>query len=345
MAIEDIDAYRGQRGVRAGAARLAPATSTPTPRSSIRAAAPSPSATRSGPPGPPDGHAASRLEAPAAATACRPCARRRHGQRHHHRNADARLVVHEGSTESPATDAPAAPRASGLATTKRLLSGGQRGDPRPADLGRGAGRRGTRHKATFAPADVTSEEQVSAALDLAGETARCGRSSTAPAAAAPCASSTGTAARFTRALHGGRHRQPDRVRSTCCGSPPRAWRKTEPVDGERGVVVMTASVAAFEGQIGQIPYAASKAGIVGMTIVAARDLASRLIRVCTIAPGIFDTPMLGRLPEEVRASLARTVPIPSRLGEPDEYAPAGRCASSRTRCSTARRSGSTAPSG
>ena len=96
--------------------------------------------------------------------------------------------------------------------------------------------------------------------------------------------------------------------------------KNEPLAGDRGVVILTASVAAFEGQIGQIPYASSKAGIVGMTIVAARDLASRAIRVCTIAPGTFDTPLLARVSEEVRASLAATVPHPSRLGQPDEYA-------------------------
>jgi NAD(P)-dependent dehydrogenase (short-subunit alcohol dehydrogenase family) len=94
----------------------------------------------------------------------------------------------------------------------------------------------------------------------------------------------------------------------------------EPLDGDRGVVILTASVAAFEGQIGQIPYASSKAGVVGMTIVAARDLASKAIRVCTIAPGTFDTPMLARVSEEVRASLATTVPHPSRLGLPDEFA-------------------------
>lgn len=96
--------------------------------------------------------------------------------------------------------------------------------------------------------------------------------------------------------------------------------KNEPVDGDRGVVILTASVAAFEGQIGQIPYASSKAGIVGMTIVAARDLASRNIRVVTIAPGTFDTPILARLSEDVRDSLAKTVPHPSRLGRPEEYA-------------------------
>jgi len=94
----------------------------------------------------------------------------------------------------------------------------------------------------------------------------------------------------------------------------------EPLDGDRGVIVLTASVAAFEGQIGQIPYASSKAGVVGMTIVAARDLASKAVRVNTIAPGTFDTPLLARLSDPVRASLAASVPHPSRLGEPDEYA-------------------------
>ena len=96
--------------------------------------------------------------------------------------------------------------------------------------------------------------------------------------------------------------------------------RNEPADGDRGVCILTASVAAWEGQIGQIPYAASKAGIVGMTIVAARDLANKQIRVCTIAPGTFDTPLLAQLSEEVRASLAKSVPHPSRLGAPDEYA-------------------------
>ncbi|MDM8010943.1 MAG: SDR family NAD(P)-dependent oxidoreductase [Parasphingorhabdus sp.] len=96
--------------------------------------------------------------------------------------------------------------------------------------------------------------------------------------------------------------------------------KNEPIDGERGVVIMTASVAAFEGQIGQIPYASAKAGVVGMTIVAARDLASHQIRVCTIAPGVFDTPILERVKPEVRESLGAAVPHPRRLGRPDEFA-------------------------
>lgn len=96
--------------------------------------------------------------------------------------------------------------------------------------------------------------------------------------------------------------------------------KNEALDGERGACVLTASVAAYEGQIGQIPYASAKAGIVGMTLVAARDLASRLIRVCTIAPGLFDTPLLAGLPEEIRQSLGASVPHPARLGTPDEFA-------------------------
>lgn len=96
--------------------------------------------------------------------------------------------------------------------------------------------------------------------------------------------------------------------------------KNEPIDGERGACVLTASVAAFEGQIGQIPYTASKAGIVGMTLVAARDLAQRQIRVCTIAPGLFDTPLLARLPEHVKTALGASVPHPARLGRPDEFA-------------------------
>jgi NAD(P)-dependent dehydrogenase (short-subunit alcohol dehydrogenase family) len=86
------------------------------------------------------------------------------------------------------------------------------------------------------------------------------------------------------------------------------------------VIVNTASVAAFEGQIGQAAYSASKGGIVGMTLPIARDLARDGIRVVTIAPGIFDTPLLGSLPEPARLSLGQQVPFPSRLGRPEEYA-------------------------
>ena len=96
--------------------------------------------------------------------------------------------------------------------------------------------------------------------------------------------------------------------------------KNAPIDEERGACVLTASVAGYEGQIGQIPYASAKAGIIGMTIVAARDLATRMIRVCTIAPGLFDTPILAKLPDNIRQSLAASVPNPARLGHPSEYA-------------------------
>lgn len=94
----------------------------------------------------------------------------------------------------------------------------------------------------------------------------------------------------------------------------------EPLDGDRGVCVLTASVAAFEGQIGQINYAAAKAAVAGMTLPAARDLASVGIRVCTIAPGTFDTPLLARARDDVRESLAAAVPHPRRLGDPAEFA-------------------------
>ncbi|XP_071519300.1 3-hydroxyacyl-CoA dehydrogenase type-2 [Panulirus ornatus] len=91
-------------------------------------------------------------------------------------------------------------------------------------------------------------------------------------------------------------------------------------DGQRGVIVNTASVAAFDGQIGQAAYSASKGGIVGMTLPIARDLAPVGIRVCTIAPGLFKTPLLMNLPEKVQTFLAKTVPFPQRLGDPDEFA-------------------------
>ncbi|MBX3247983.1 MAG: 3-hydroxyacyl-CoA dehydrogenase [Myxococcales bacterium] len=98
-----------------------------------------------------------------------------------------------------------------------------------------------------------------------------------------------------------------------------AMSTNEPVRGERGVIVNTASIAAFDGQIGQAAYAASKGGVVGMTLPVARDLAPLGIRVMTIAPGTFDTPMLAGLPEEVRAALAAGIPNPARLGDPAEY--------------------------
>jgi NAD(P)-dependent dehydrogenase (short-subunit alcohol dehydrogenase family) len=100
-----------------------------------------------------------------------------------------------------------------------------------------------------------------------------------------------------------------------------AMAANEPdVEGERGAVVMTASIAAFDGQIGQAAYSASKGGVVGLTLPAARDLARWGIRVCTIAPGLFDTPLLAGLPEDTRTALGAQIPFPSRLGRPEEYA-------------------------
>ena len=100
-----------------------------------------------------------------------------------------------------------------------------------------------------------------------------------------------------------------------------ACAKLEPLeDGERGVMVFTASVAAFDGQVGQQAYSASKGGVVGMTLPMARDLAQHGIRVCTIAPGLFATPLMRTLPEPVQQSLAASIPFPPRLGKPEEFA-------------------------
>ena len=100
-----------------------------------------------------------------------------------------------------------------------------------------------------------------------------------------------------------------------------ACAKLEPLDGgERGVIMFTASVAAFDGQVGQQAYSASKGGLVGMTLPMARDLAQHGIRVCTVAPGLFATPLMQELPEPVQQSLAASIPFPSRLGKPSEFA-------------------------
>jgi NAD(P)-dependent dehydrogenase (short-subunit alcohol dehydrogenase family) len=100
-----------------------------------------------------------------------------------------------------------------------------------------------------------------------------------------------------------------------------AMQKNSPnADGERGVIVMTASVAAFDGQIGQVAYAASKGGVVGMTLPMARELASSGIRVVTVAPGLFLTPLLAGLPAEAQESLGKQAPFPARLGRPEEFA-------------------------
>ena len=108
----------------------------------------------------------------------------------------------------------------------------------------------------------------------------------------------------------------------CASQGAALMSKNDPgmADGSRGVIINTASVAAYEGQVGQVAYAASKGGVVGMTLPMARDLASLGIRVCSIAPGLFLTPMLQGLPQEVQDSLGQQVPFPSRLGDPAEYA-------------------------
>jgi NAD(P)-dependent dehydrogenase (short-subunit alcohol dehydrogenase family) len=172
----------------------------------------------------------------------------------------------------------------------------------------------------FAPADVTDTDGVEAALDLA--------ESLAPLRALVHCAGRGGAVRLVDrdGNPGSLEMYETVVRINLIGTfnvlrlAAARMAKNDPVDEERGVCVLTASVAAYEGQVGQIPYASAKAGVVGMTLVAARDLASRLIRVTTIAPGLFDTPILARLPENVRESLGSSVPHPSRLGVPDEYA-------------------------
>jgi NAD(P)-dependent dehydrogenase (short-subunit alcohol dehydrogenase family) len=174
--------------------------------------------------------------------------------------------------------------------------------------------------AEFAAADVTDPEAVSAGLDVI---ARRGP----VRALVHCAGRGGTVRLVERdGSPGSLETYENLVRTNLVGTfnvlrlVAARMARNEPVDGERGACVLTASVAAWEGQIGQIPYASAKAGVVGMTLVAARDLASKLIRVASIAPGAFDTPILARFSDEIRAGLAAVVPHPSRLGQPEEYA-------------------------
>jgi 3-hydroxyacyl-CoA dehydrogenase / 3-hydroxy-2-methylbutyryl-CoA dehydrogenase len=175
--------------------------------------------------------------------------------------------------------------------------------------------------AQFVRADVTDPDQVQAAVDAGAALPGGLRISV-------CCAGIGWAER-TAGKRGPHTLQPFEtvVRVNLIGTfnvlrlAAAAMRANEPTSsGERGVCVNTASIAAFDGQIGQISYSASKGGIVGMTLPAARDLASSGIRVCTIAPGTFDTPLLGALPEETREALGNAIPFPSRLGRPDEFA-------------------------
>jgi NAD(P)-dependent dehydrogenase (short-subunit alcohol dehydrogenase family) len=171
----------------------------------------------------------------------------------------------------------------------------------------------------FAAADVTDEDQVSAALDTA--------EASGPIRVVVNCAGIGTPGRIigrNGVLPLEQFRRVVDVNLVGTFNVVRlaADRMThnELLDDERGVIVMTASVAAFEGQTGQIAYSASKGGVHAMTIVAARDLADKRIRVNTIAPGIFLTPMLMTLPGEARSSLGAQIPHPARLGKPSEYA-------------------------
>jgi NAD(P)-dependent dehydrogenase (short-subunit alcohol dehydrogenase family) len=208
----------------------------------------------------------------------------------------------------------------GLAAARRLAAGGARvvvldlpgsdGERAAQELGEGA---------VFAPADVTDETAVAAALDAAE---RLG-----PFRVAVTCAGIGTPGKVLGrdgVLPLGTFERVIRVNLVGTFNVVRlaAERiaRAEPVGEERGVIVMTASVAAFDGQIGQAAYSASKAGVAGMTLPIARELASSWIRVVSIAPGLFDTPMLAGLPQEARDSLGRQVPHPARLGRPEEFA-------------------------
>lgn len=202
----------------------------------------------------------------------------------------------------------------GRATARALLEGGAAGVV-AMDLTEPAEPQPGLH---FVETDVTDEASVRAALAAAGEIA--------PLRVAVSCAGVGWAQRTVSKQ--GPHPLDvfaTVVRVNLIGTfnvirlAAEAMSALEPVGEERGVIVNTASVAAFDGQIGQAAYSASKGGVVGLTLPVARDLAGLKIRVVTIAPGLFDTPMLAALPEEARASLGAQVPHPSRLGEPREY--------------------------
>ena len=210
----------------------------------------------------------------------------------------------------------------GLAAAKRLLAGGAR--VVIADLPTSAGTKVARELgplAHFAPADVTNEADMAAACELAASLGNF-------RVLVHCAGRGGPVRLLDKEGNpGSLETYTDIVRTNLIGTfntlrmaASRMARNEVTDEGECGVCVLTASVAAYEGQIGQIGYASSKAGVVGLTIVAARDLASKGIRVCTIAPGIFDTPMLARVSPEARKTLSAAVPHPARLGTPDEFA-------------------------
>jgi 3-hydroxyacyl-CoA dehydrogenase / 3-hydroxy-2-methylbutyryl-CoA dehydrogenase len=234
------------------------------------------------------------------------------------------MPLEEDSMELRTAKAVVTGGASGLgrATAERLVAAGASVAllDRPASAGADAAK-AMGERALFTPADVTSADDVTAALQTA--TDRLGGLNVL----VNCAG-IGTAMKtfgrsgpakleeFTRVI------QVNLIGTFNCIrlAAPHMAKNAPGAEGERGVIVNTASVAAFDGQIGQAAYSASKGGIVGMTLPVARDLAELGIRVVTIAPGIFDTPLLATLSEPVRASLGKQVPFPSRLGRPGEFA-------------------------
>jgi 3-hydroxyacyl-CoA dehydrogenase/3-hydroxy-2-methylbutyryl-CoA dehydrogenase len=189
----------------------------------------------------------------------------------------------------------------------------EKGEALARELGKGA---------AFVRCDVTDEKEVAAAVSAAAQSSENGLR------VSVCCAGVGWAER-TASKRGPHQLQPFEtvVQINLIGTfnvlrfAAAAMNDNEPTaDGERGVCVNTASIAAYDGQIGQIAYSASKGGIVGLTLPAARDLAGRGIRVVTIAPGTFDTPLLGALPQEAREELGRAIPFPQRLGQPGEFA-------------------------
>jgi NAD(P)-dependent dehydrogenase (short-subunit alcohol dehydrogenase family) len=210
----------------------------------------------------------------------------------------------------------------GLATARRLLSRGA--SVVLVDLASSAGHEVASElgdDAAFVSADILDSEAMSEALDAAQERGPL-------RAVVHCAGRGGDRNRIINreGIPGDLDSFAEVLRVNLVGTynvlrlSAARIAANELLDGDRGAIVMTASVAAFDGQIGQTAYAASKAAIHGITLVAARDLASHQIRVNTIAPGTFDTPMLARVREDIREGLAAAVPHPSRLGDPDDYA-------------------------
>ena len=171
----------------------------------------------------------------------------------------------------------------------------------------------------FAPTDVRDEAQVQAAIDIARELGELRIAVNCAGVATP-----GRVIGRSGPLPLDTYRSVIEINLIGTFNVLRlaaaAMLDNDPVDGDRGVIVMTASIAAFDGQVGQAAYASSKGGVVGLTLSAARDLADKFVRVVTIAPGTFMTPMLAGLPEATKASLGAQVPHPARLGDPAEYA-------------------------